>query len=69
MKQWINKTGLSIRNRIRKFAENNAGVGIIEVILILVILIAVVLIFKNQITDIINEAFNAINNDSSDIIK
>lgn len=69
MRRWINKTGLSIRNRIRQFAENNAGVGIIEVILILVILIAVVLIFKNQITDIINEAFNAINNDSSDIIK
>lgn len=50
------------------FIPDNRGVGIIEVVLIMVILIAVVLIFKDQIMDIINKAFNSITNDSSNII-
>ncbi len=56
------------RKACKEFDEDNAGVGIVEVILILVMLIAIVLIFKNQITTIINDAFNAINNASGRII-
>ncbi len=56
--------------KIRKgMLSDNSGVGIIEVILILVILIAVVLLFKTQITDIIEKAFSSITNDSNGIIK
>lgn len=43
------------------------GVGVIEVILILVIIIGLVLIFRNQIGDIIAEAFASINGDVSGI--
>ena len=57
-----------IRKACKEFEGNNEGVGIVEVILILVVLIAIVLIFKNQITTIINDAFNAINNASGRII-
>ncbi|MGN0166311.1 MAG: Flp1 family type IVb pilin [Lachnospiraceae bacterium] len=57
-----------IKRNLRKFNSNNAGVGIVEVILILVILIAIVLIFKDQIMNIIQNAFNQIGKDSSQII-
>lgn len=48
------------------------GIGVIEVILILVIIIGLVLIFRNQIAAIIQKAFESINADtkqiSSDIV-
>ncbi len=40
--------------------RNNAGVGVVEVILILVVLIALVLIFKNQLTDMVEKAMDAL---------
>jgi ABC-type uncharacterized transport system permease subunit len=43
------------------------AIGVVEVILILVIIISLVLIFKEQITDIIEDAFEAITSDSSSI--
>jgi hypothetical protein len=43
------------------------GVGVIEVILILVIIIGLVLIFRNQIEIIIKNAFDAINGGANGI--
>ena len=39
---------------------NNAGVGMVEIILILVVLVALVLIFKNQLTDMVQKAMSAL---------
>ncbi len=44
------------------------GVGVIEIVLILVVLIALVLIFREQITNIVTEAFKSINDDAATII-
>ncbi|SET28818.1 Flp1 family type IVb pilin [[Clostridium] polysaccharolyticum] len=49
------------------FAEED-GIGVVEIILILVILIALVLLFKNEITSIVKKAFSTIKSDSSTII-
>lgn len=43
------------------------GIGIIEIILILVIIIGLILIFRNQIEAIIQSAFNSINSDAGEI--
>ncbi len=43
------------------------GIGIIEIILILVIIIGLVLIFRDQISNIMQNAYNSINGDSTDI--
>ena len=43
------------------------GVGVIEVILILVVIIGLVLIFREQIGQIIEDAFDAINGDTTEI--
>lgn len=64
MKNIINK----IKNRFNSFKGNNDGASIVEVILILVILIGIVLVFKTEITNIINQAFASIANDSQGII-
>ena len=45
------------------------GIGVIEVILILVIIIGLVLLFKNQIKTIIDQAFLKITNDTTTISK
>lgn len=43
------------------------GVGVVEIILILVIIIGLVLIFRNQIVKIISNAFASINENSSSV--
>ena len=48
--------------------KNTRGVGVIEMVLILVILIGLVLAFKGQITAIVNNAFTAISGDAGQII-
>ena len=48
--------------------EDNRGVGVIEIVLILVILIGLVLVFKEQITTIVTNAFSSISGDAGKII-
>lgn len=57
------------QGKIKGFWKDNRGVGVIEIVLILVILIGLVLVFKEQITAIVNNAFTAISGDAGKIIK
>ena len=58
-----------IKNYARpNFWKDNRGIGVIEIVLILVILIGLVLIFKEKITEIVNDAFTAISGDAGKII-
>ncbi len=45
-----------------------SGVGVIEIILILVVLIALVVIFKSELTDLVTKAFSGINADAEKLI-
>ncbi len=56
------------KKKMKGFWADDRGVGVIEVVLILVILIGLVLIFKEQITAIVNNAFAAISGDAGKII-
>lgn len=42
------------------FLHNNAGVGVVEIILILVVLVALVVIFKDQLTGMVEKAMSAL---------
>lgn len=53
----------------KEFMKEEDGVGIVEIILILVILIGLVVIFKEQITGIVNSAMNSIKQGSDKIMK
>ena len=56
---------------IRKSAgsrlEDEAGIGVIELVLILVVLIGLVIIFKEQITKLLESIFKEINSQSKEV--
>ena len=57
-------------NRVKMFLQtwkNDKGSGVVEVILILVGLIGLVIIFKSQLTEIVNSIFDKIVSESSGI--
>lgn len=43
--------------------NDNRGIGVVEVVLILVVLVALVIIFKDKIIEIINNLFSSISSD------
>ena len=52
---------------IREFWQEEDGIGVVEIILILVILIMIIAIFRKQIVDIIGKAFKQINSKSKEV--
>ena len=58
---------MNISRRIMDFLEQEDGVGVIEVVLILVVLIGLVIIFKGQITELLNSIFEEINKQSKEV--
>lgn len=52
---------------IRAFATDESGVGVIELVLILVVLIGLVIIFKKQINTLLENIFKQINSKSKEV--
>ncbi len=52
---------------VKAFLENEDGVGVVELILILVVLIGLVIIFKTQLTTLVQSIFNKISSQSNTI--
>lgn len=66
MDQWI----IGIRVRWLNAAENlknNDGIGTVEMILILVVLIGLVLIFKEKLTSLVDDIFKTISSKSKSV--
>ncbi|MDD7770621.1 Flp1 family type IVb pilin [Suipraeoptans intestinalis] len=53
--------------RLWKTLQEERGIGVVEVILILVVLIGLVIIFKSQLTSLVESIFNKIVSESSGI--
>ena len=51
----------------KDFLNDEAGIGVVEMILILVVLIGLVLIFKSQLTALVTEIFSRITSQSAGI--
>ena len=51
----------------KEFAADERGVGVVEMILILVVLIGLVIIFKKQLTNLVNSIFETINSKAGSI--
>lgn len=45
---------------MKEFLLEEDGIGVVEIILILVVLVGLVVIFKNQLTAIVNSVFQRI---------
>lgn len=52
---------------VREFAEEEDAVGVVEIILILVVLIGLVIIFKEQLTDLVKNILSKITKQSNSI--
>lgn len=52
---------------MKAFLEEEDGVGVIEVVLILVVLIGLVIVFKKQINDLLTKIFKQINSASEEV--
>ena len=53
---------------VREFLRDESGMGTVEIILIIVVLIGLVIIFKKQLNDLVKKVFQKINSDSGSII-
>ena len=51
----------------KDFMENEDGVGVVEIVLVLVVLIGLVLIFKGNISKLMNHIFKEINKKSKEV--
>lgn len=52
---------------IKRFLKEEEGAGVVELILILVVLIGLVLIFKDQITELVYDIFDTIFQQAGDV--
>lgn len=56
-----------MKEKFVDFFREESGMGVVEVILIIVVLISLVVIFKSQITDVVNKIMKSIKKDSKSI--
>lgn len=56
-----------MRNKIKHFIGNEEGMGVIEVVIIIVVLVGLALLFKTQITSIANGLFSSLRQQVSGI--
>ncbi len=47
-------------NKIKEFLKDESGMGVVEILLIIVVLIAIVIIFQDQITSLVNNIWKSI---------
>lgn len=55
------------KKKFKDFLKEQDGMGTVEVILIIVVLIGLVIIFKSQLTSLVNTIFKKINSQANSI--
>ena len=58
---------MKLGKELREFWKDEQGVGVIELVLVLVVLIGLVIIFKKQITTLMQNIFKEINSQSKEV--
>lgn len=57
-----------MKEQLKRFLKEEDGMGTVEVVLIIVVLIALVMIFKAKIKQVVNKAMNTITTNSNSIM-
>ena len=55
---------MNAKNRMKELIKDESGMGTVEVILIIVVLIGLVIVFKEEIGNLVTEIFRTINSDA-----
>ena len=58
---------MQAENELKSFAGDEMGVGVIELVLILVVLVGLVIVFKKQINTLLENIFKQINTKSKEV--
>ncbi len=58
---------MTLLRKIKNHLSSERGVGVVEIILILVVLIALVVIFKSQLNSLVQNIFSSINKQAKTI--
>ena len=58
---------MELGKELREFWKDEQGVGVIALVLVLVVLIGLVIIFKKQITTLLQNIFKEINSQSKEV--
>lgn len=58
---------MKMRQELQGFLREEDGVGVIELVLILVVLIGLVIIFKDQINKLLENIFKEINSQAKEV--
>ncbi len=58
---------LGLKLRVANKLQEQSGIGVVEMILILVVLIGLVLIFKDQLTTLVNNIFQTITDEAGKV--
>ena len=74
MKETTNKAvtkakdfGKLTMSKVKHFLSDESGMGTVEVILIIVVLIGLVIVFKKEIDGLVKEIFKTINQDAAKV--
>lgn len=57
-----------LRNQAKAFWRDEKGIGTLEMILIIVVILIIALLFKTQITNLVNSLLNNINKKSKEFL-
>ena len=58
---------LNAKSRMKDLANDEEGMGTVEIILIIVVLIGLVIVFKKEIDGLVTEIFKTINSDAAKV--
>ncbi len=56
-----------MKKELKRFIKEEDGIGTVEVILILVVIIGLIIIFKSQLTTLVNNTFSNINSQAGSL--
>lgn len=57
----------NIKREAKKFWNDEGGMGVVEVVLITIVLVGLVVLFKKQITDLVNSVLSKMTNQANKI--
>lgn len=49
-----------MKERVKEILKNESGMGVIEVVLIILVLVGLAFVFKNQISSVANSVYDSI---------
>ncbi|MDE7430669.1 MAG: hypothetical protein K2N34_01940, partial [Lachnospiraceae bacterium] len=60
LKKEVDRVFITLKNRLflKEFINDNSGMGVVEIILIILVLVGLVVIFRTKITSIVNNIFS-----------